>query len=246
MKKILLSMSAVFLLSVSSAFAQVGNVPMYFNGGYQGNVWSGGPEGSVATGFYDGSINNVNVGPGQSSPGMTCDDYYDNITSGEHWTATGYQVSALNAGNIGNTLFGGVNANWSLVQSGLSALQGYAALAYLVNDMFTQGVGDSKLQSSISQALWYLTSAAMGKPIGGLDSTAQGLVTAALAASSNDPLSMYSGLWLYTQPFNPNGPQEMWGQIPVPEGGAPLTYLLLAGISCFGAMFFRSQRQLRA
>src|SRR5271169_2944635 len=134
MKKILLSMSAVFLLSMSSAFAQVGNVPMYFNGGWQGNVWSGGPEGSVATGFYDGSINNVNVGPGQTSPGMICDDYYDNITSGEHWMATGYQVSTLNAGNIGQTLFG--NANWSAVVSGWTGIQGYQALAYLVNDMF--------------------------------------------------------------------------------------------------------------
>src|SRR5271169_2960472 len=117
MKKImLLALGVIFLFCVSSAFAQVNNVPMYFNGGYQGNVWSGGPEGAVATGFYDGSINNVNVGPGQSSPGMICDDYYDNITSGEHWTATGYQVSSLNAGNIGSMLFG--NANWSAVVTG--------------------------------------------------------------------------------------------------------------------------------
>ena len=240
MKKILLVvLGGVFLFCASSAFAQVNNVPMYFNGGYQGNVWSGGPEGSVATGFYDGSINNVNVGPGQGSPGMICDDYYDNITSGEHWTATGYQVSALNAGNIGSTLFGGA-AGWGTV-FGITGLQGYAALAYLANDMFTKGVGNSALQSSISQALWYLTSAAIGSPIGGLDSAAQGLVTAALAAS-NDPLSMYSGLWLYTQPFDPKGPQEMWGQIPVPEGGAPLTYLLLGGLTCFGAVIY-SRRQ---
>ena len=240
MKKImLLVLGGVFLFCASSAFAQVNNVPMYFNGGYQGNVWSGGPEGAVATGFYDGSINNVNVGPGQSSPGMICDDYYDNITSGEHWTATGYQVSALNAGNIGSTLFGG--ANWSLVQSGLSALQGYAALAYLANDAFTNGVNHPDLQSSISQAMWYLTSKAIGSPIGGLDPTAQGLVTTALAAS-NDPLSMYSGLWLYTQPFDPKGPQEMFGQVPVPEGGEPLTYLLLGGLACFGALIY-SRRQ---
>ncbi len=67
-RTLLLVVGGAFLLSLSSAFAQ--NVPMYFNGGYQGAVWSGGPEGSVATGFYDGSINNVNVGPEQqSSPG---------------------------------------------------------------------------------------------------------------------------------------------------------------------------------
>jgi hypothetical protein len=247
MKKILgLVLGAVFLFCVSSAFAQVNNVPMYFNGGYQGNVWSGGPEGAVATGFYDGSINNVNVGPGQSSPGMICDDYYDNITSGEHWSATGYQISSLNAGNIGATLFGAATG-WGTV-FGISGVQGYAALAYLANDAFTKGVGNGSLQSSISQAMWYLTSAAIGKSflLSTLDGQAQGLVSDALAACKNVPLSSYASLWLYTQPFDPTGPQEMFGQIPVPEGGAALLYLLLAGISCFGAMIYSRRQTVRA
>jgi hypothetical protein len=245
MKRLLLLVVGAFLISVTSAFAQVGNVPMYFNGGYQGSVWSGGPEGSVATGLYDGSINNVNVGPGQQSPGMICDDYYDNITTGEHWTATGYQVSALNASNIGNTLFGGLRANWSLLPGfsvGIAgALQGYAALAYLANDMFTHAVGNSALQSSISQAMWYLTSAAIGQPIGGLDSQALALVAQAEGAK-NMSLSTYAGLFIYTQPFDPTGPQEMWGQIQVPEGGAALMYLLLGDVACFGAMFYSRRR----
>ncbi len=246
MKRILLlAVGVAFVFSVSSAFAQVGNTPMYFNGNYQGDNWYGGPEGGVGTGFYDGSINNVNVGPGQSSPGMICDDYYDNITSGEHWTATGYQVSAFNSTNIDNTLFGAA-MGWETVFH-ISGLQGYSALAFLANDMFTSAVGNSALQSSISQALWYITSEAIGKgfPLGDLDSTAQGLVAAALAAC-NDPLSMYSNLYLYTQPFDPNGPQEMFGEVVVaaPEGGAALMYLLLGGITCFGAMFY-SRRESR-
>src|SRR5271165_2487125 len=113
MKRILLLMvAAAFLLSVSFAFGQ--NVPMYFNGSYQGNNALG-----AGTGFYDGTINGVNVGPGYSSPGMICDDYFDHIAGGDSWTATGYQVSALNAGNIGKTLFGG-----------LIGLAGYTQLAY--------------------------------------------------------------------------------------------------------------------
>lgn len=244
-KNLLLTVGAAFLFSVSSAFAQVGNVPMYFNGGYQGNNWnSGGSEGTVATGFYDGSINNVNVGPGQSSPGMICDDFYDNITANEHWTATGYQASAFNSTTINNTLFGSATG-WHTV-FGISGLQGYAALAYLANAMFTNAVGNSALQSYISQAMWYLTSAAIGQPIGGLnlDSQALSWVAAALAASYNDPLSMYTNLYLYTKPFDPNGPQEMWGEVAVaaPEGGAALMYLLLGGVTCFGAMFY-SRRQ---
>ncbi len=245
MKRILtLIIGAAILFSVSSAFGQVSNVPMYFNGGYQGNVWGGGPDGNVATGFYDGSINNVNVGPGYSSPGMVCDDYFDHITTGENWTATGYQVSSLNASNIGNTLFGGATGWGSLGFS--SGVQGYEALAYLVNDMFTNGVGNAALQSSISQALWYLTSNAVtcgSILLSSLDSTAQGLVAYVQKISNLSALSTYTNLWLYTQPFNPNGPQEMWGEIPilVPEGSAALMYLLLAGVSCMGAFLFRSR-----
>ena len=239
MRRILFSLLGFCLLFGCSAFAN-GNTQMYFNGGYQGSDWAGGPEGDVATGFYNGSINGTNVGPGQTSPGMICDDYYDNVFSGEHWTATAYQVSTLNAGNIGqDTLFGSA-AGWGSV-FGISGLQGYSALAYLVSDMFTNGVGNAGLQSSISQALWYLTSAAVGRgfSLASLDSQAQSLVTAALA-HSNISLSTYSGLWLYTQPFDPNGPQEMWGQVPVPtvpEGGAAALYLLLAGLACVGAVW---------
>jgi len=242
MKRILLflvGLTCVFC--ASSALAQIFNTQMYFNGGYQGNVWSGEGE-SVATGFYDGSINGVNVGPGQTSPGFICDDYYDNITSGEHWTATGYQVSSLNVGNIGSdTLFG--NANWSNVVSTWTGAQGavfgYEALAYLANMMFTTNPS-SAMQSSISQAMWYLTSVATGHgwSLGSLDPGAQSLV-AYVTTHSLAGLSSYSGLFLYTEPFNPTGPQEMWGQIDiltVPEGGSALAYLLIATLACMGAV----------
>ena len=172
MKRIMLLMvGAAVLLSVSFAFGQ--NVPMYFNGGYQGGTALG-----AGAGFYDGSINGTLVGPGQSSPGMICDDYYDHINGGESWLATGYQVSTLTAGNLAtNTLYGAATG-WGTVA--LSALQGYEALAYLANDMFTNGVGNPALQSSISQAMWYLTSNAVtngsGILLGSLDTQAQGLV----------------------------------------------------------------------
>jgi len=238
MKRILLLMvGAAFLLSVSFAFGQ--SVPMYFNGTYDGGTALG-----AGAGFYEGSINGVNVGSAYSSPGMICDDYYDHIDGGEHWLATGYQASTLNAGNIvTNTLFGGA-AGWSGL--GLTGLQGYEALAYLANDMFQHGVGNQGLQSSISQAMWYLTSNAVtngsGIGLGSLDTQAQNLVAYVKNVSNLSALSTYTGLWLYTQPFAPPGVQEMWGQIPVPEGGAALMYLLLAGVTCFGAMFYSRRR----
>lgn len=249
MKKTLLLLTIISCIGFApSAPAQDGNTQMYFNGGYQGNVWSGGPEGSVATGFYDGSVNGTNVGPGQTSPGFICDDYYDSIFSGEHWTATSYQISTLNASNIAqDTLFG--SANWSAVVGGWTGVQGYQALAYLVNDMFTNGVGNSALQSSISQALWYLTSLAVGRgfSLSSLSPQAASLVLWVENINHDPALSTYANLWLYTQPFNPNGPQEMWGQIglgPVPEGGQTVFYLLLAGLTCTGAIYQSRRRRV--
>jgi hypothetical protein len=113
--------------------------------------------------------------------------------------------------------------------------------------MFTTNPSSAQ-QSSISQALWYLTSLAAGRgfSLASLDSTAQGLV-AYVENINNDPaLSTYSGLWLYTLPFNPAGPQEMFGQIPVPEGGAAFLYLLLAGLTCFGAMLYVRRQRVAA
>jgi len=237
MKRTLLLMVAVaFLLSVSFAFGQ--NVPMYFNGTYDGGTALG-----AGAGYYEGSINGVNVGSGYSSPGMICDDYYDHIDGGENWKATGYSVSSLNAGNIAaDSLFGGA-AHWGDL-NGLTAIQGYEALAYVVSDMFA----NSGHQNDDSQVLWYLTSNAnahAGSPgiaLSALSAGAQALVATVENTSNLKDLSTYTGLWLYTQPFAPPGVQEMWGQIPVPEGGAALMYLLLAGVTCFGAMFY-SRRQ---
>jgi len=249
MKRILLFLMALLcVFGASSALAQDYNTQMYFNGGYQGDVWQG-PNGEyVATGFYDGSINGVNVGPGpgSQSPGFICDDYYDNITSGEHWQATGYQVSSLNASNIGQTLFGNAK-DWSAL--GLTAVQGYEALAYLANMMFTTNP-NSSTQSSISQAMWYLTSVAAGYSQSSwwnsLTTSAQNLVLMVKNTSNLSALSTYTGLFLYTQPFNPTGPQEMWGQIntlTVPEGGSALAYLLISTLACIGAVW-QSRRRM--
>lgn len=214
------------------------NTNMYFNGGYQGDAYCGGSEGCVATGFYDGSINGVNVGPSQSSPGMICDDYNHNIVSGESWTANGIDAAALNVNNIGQTEFAG------FFGGGTAALQGYTELAYLVNQMFTTSP-NSATQSALSQAIWFIssggTSTANQKGVlTGLALTFYNNAVAFLNAGGN--LSGFANLWIYTPSPN-DGPQEMWSTVMVPEGGAAWMYLLLAGVSCFGAMFFRSRNQ---
>jgi len=230
-KKALLAMAtAVLALLVSPAFGQSSS--LYFNGTAQGNRYCGGPDGCVQTGFFDGSINGVNVGPSQpGGPGMISDDYNDYLWKGEKWRANGIEVSTLNATNIGQDTFFGTSIG----------LGGYAKLAYLVNQMLTTGGLTNAQLSAYSQALWYITG---GVTWNELNASARNLVNAAAAYvnTNGTSLAKYTNLWLYV----PNGPREMWGDGPmnVPEGGQALTYLLVAGASCFGAIFLRRQSRV--
>jgi hypothetical protein len=214
---------------VPAAFSQ--NTTMYFNGGYQGGAWCGGSEGCVATGFYDGTINGTAVGPSQpGGPGFVCDDYLDNVTPGETWTASGVDVATLNSSNITNTLFGSLPGGLGI----------YAELAYLVNQMFTTSPNSAQ-QAAYSEALWFITS--NGKiSLSSLDALAQSYVACALT-HAGDSLSQYANLWIYTPWIRGTSEaQEMWGVVPVPEGGAAAAYLALAIVTCLGGMFFRSRR----
>ena len=219
---------ATLLLFVPSLFGQ--NTNMYFNGGYQGSNWTYGSE-TVGTGFYDGSINNVQVGPGQpGGPGMVCDDFNDNITSGETWTASAFNASTLSS-NIGSLLFGST-----------IGVTGYTEVAYLVYQMFTTSPNAAN-QAAYSEAIWALT--------GGVSASA--LTGQALTFYNNAKLyygsmttSELASLWIYTpNPRGPNEAQEMWGMVPVPEGGSAIAYLLLAGICCSAAMFSRRRQQMQ-
>jgi hypothetical protein len=215
------------------AFGQ--NTNINFNGGFQGGVWCGGSDGCVGTGDYDGTINGVNVGPGGSAPGMICDDYNHNITAGQSWTANGIDAANLNSSNIGATQFG--NA---------IGIGGYTELAWLVTQMF--GTSNSSTQSALSQAIWYITGGVSWAQIG---STAQGFVNQVMALYNNGhgsiSLSQFANLFVYTPTDQTmNGPQEMWSEVAVAEGGTALLYLLLAGAVCFAAMFHsRKQRAKR-
>jgi hypothetical protein len=228
LKKLLIwSFPALLTLSVSSTFAQ--NSDLYFNGKSQGSSYCYGGYGCVDTGFLDGSINGTNVGPQDAGgPGMICDDYQKNLSTGQQWTASGIDVANLNASNIGaDTLFG-KNIG----------MQGYAEIAYLVNQVFTGTNLTGSLQSDYSQALWYLSGTLNWND---LNVAAKALVVLAelYVGKNGDSLSQYSNLWLYS-----DAGTEMWGRVAVaPEGGTGLGYLFLAGISCFGSMFVRFARR---
>jgi len=228
-KLVFLSVAVLLFSSVPLALGQ--NTNMSFNGGYHGSSWAYGGE-TVGTGFYDGSINGVAVGTGQpGGPGMICDDFGDNVFSGETWTANAINASSLTSSNLSQTLFG-----TSI------GVMGYQEVAYLAYQMFTTGPS-APTQAAYSEAIWALTGS--GVDPGKLTGLALTLYNNVTAGGETLTGSQLASLWIYTpNPRGPNQAQEMWGTVAVPEGGSALGYLFLAGLCCFGAMFARSRRQI--
>ena len=228
-KLVFLSVAVLLFSSVPLALGQ--NTNMSFNGGYQGSNWNYGGE-TVGTGFYDGSINGVAVGPGQPGGlGMICDDFRDNVFSGETWTANAINASSLTSSNLSQTLFG----------TSIGVV-GYQEVAYLAYQMFTTGPS-ATTQAAYSEAIWALTGS--GVDPSKLTGLALTLYYNVNAGGETLTGSQLASLWIYTpNPRGPNQAQEMWGRVAVPEGGSDLGYLFLAGLCCFGAMFARSRRQI--
>ena len=231
---------ALLFLSFSPIASSQTTVPTSFDG-YYSAVSCAGPEGCVGAGLYGGNINGVNVGPGNAVGGMICDDYFDNITTGEHWTASGISAGSLNAGNIGTQpLFGAA--------MGSAAIQDYTEIAYLVTKMFLPSSSSSQ-QAALSEAIWYITSGGKSSTEP-LSATALGFLNVAIAAWNNGKginLSEFANLYIFTPTSWTGGrPQEMWSEVSVPEGGATLAYVFMAGLACFGAMVLRSRRQMSA
>lgn len=195
----------------------------------------------VYTGIYYSPVDGTAMTP------TICDDFNHNVNLGETWSATAVNTQSLNANNITQLEFGG-GANAAVV---------YLEVATLVSEIFTlnnsTGTFDGLKVSGtdLSEAIWDITTPG---GVSGISHNAQVLVAYVVGLFGSDTsqaaLNYLHGLnlWILTPSPN-NGPQEFWApggpSYNVPEGGSALLYLLLAGASCFGAMFFSSRNQLR-
>ncbi len=197
-------------------------------------------------GYYTGTVTADGVTTA-SSPGFICDDYNNEIfLPSESWQATAISFSSLATSTtaLDSTLFGNT-----------IGISGYAAIAYLSSLMASTPASG---QADISAAIWYIGTLGGSDPLSfsSLDATAKGYVTSligatgeygALDSSTAAALAELedSTLWIYTPTGSdivPTGdpyPQEFIGSVAVPEGGAALLYLLLAALSCSGALFLR-------
>jgi hypothetical protein len=212
---------------------------------------TGPPPGYVYDGIYM-SPYYATVGGVTNTP-IVCDDFGDDSNSGSTWNATVTSFS-----NITST-----NTSWGSTAASNTKL--YGAAGYLFGQILSASTPYDKVVDTFE--LWALfdpgavknylasTSVGAGSPIStsalsnlifGTASNPGGLLASLL--QQNFSASAYSNL-IILSPDNGNGTICAAGQgncaaqefitFSVPEGGAGVTYLLLAGFCCVGAMWVR-------
>ncbi len=241
--------ASVLLCMALPAFGQ--DVTINFTGVENTNVQALG----AYAGYYSGTVT-ANGVTTAATPGFICDDYNNEIfLPSESWqaTATSFASLATSPAALSSTLFGSA-----------IGIAGYAAIADLAAMMNGASV---QTQADISAAIWYIGSIGSGTlSLSDLDTNAQNLVTSLLGSSgefgtigSATAAAITelenSSLWLYTPTgadISPAGdpmPQEFIANVAVaavavPEGGAPLLYLLLAALACCGGFAMRRRQQI--
>lgn len=216
-------------------------------------------------GYYSGTVDGT-----ASTPGFICDDFNDSVfLPTESWQATATSFASLVAtpGALNTTLFGStLNLDGYAAIAYLSGLMavtpasGQGDIAAAIWYIGAIGSGTNSGPLGVDSIAW-----------SSLDATAQGYVTSLLGtsgefgnigSSTSAAIAELEGssLWIYTPTGNdiyPIGdpfPQEFIGSVAVadpsfvgaPEGGAPLLYLLLGALTCFGLIYLRSRQQSRA
>jgi hypothetical protein len=185
------------------------------------------------TGAGNNVMGGVYVGPyyatvnGAANTAVICDDFADDSVIGHSWNFT-----ANNFSTLGSALWGNQAAN-------------YEAAAWLTVQMLSlNSKPDNGLQVGyLSYAIWWLFDK---NAFNGLNSTQIAGAKGWLGqVPSNLTPGQFANFVILTPQGCNGGPGSCPGQeflMKVPEGGSASMYLLLAGLSCFGAMLFRRRR----
>lgn len=208
--------------------------------------------GGIYVGPYDATQNGQPVQ-------IICDDFQHEVSAGESWSATVTSVSNLTNSTSGLVWSGHSAGGTDLFGSGyigttsFSTLQGYDAMAYLASEMLP--LSGNKANATevgyMAYAIWaifdagavqtWLNNHGEGSIWGQVQSLAEG------ALKGTYTQSQFAGWEILTPMCSapnscPNGPPQEFFEY-VPEGGSALMYLLLAGLSCFAAMFLSRRRR---
>jgi hypothetical protein len=204
---------------------------------------------------YVGPYDAQNLTSGGSTQ-IICDDFYNQSST----NPTNYTVNSFST--LGNTLFGSALLGAGFSMSAVTTF--YEEAAWLAVGMIGQ---NSMQQGYYSYAVWAIFdpfgvaqwlsqhdgSAACNAVFGagswgyhGCSAGTGGLVGSAEKASSTFTLAQFANVRIFTPQNCKNGCQgQEFFQIVAAEGGTTAAYLMLAGLACFGAVFFRSRLQPR-
>jgi len=206
---------------------------------------------------------------GVPSTAVICDDFADTTTLNTTWSANVTQFSNLSS-SLGNTVWGAYYTSQKVAAA--TIIDWYEEAAWLTLQLLAQPSGSNN-QAWYSYAEWavfdpnsvlsWLKTHGSG---GGADTAACEAIfgnactsTTASAGSflynaeQNYAKGNYSNFLILSPTVNGtvcspfisgsgNCPAQEFLEI-VPEGGTAAMYLLLAAVSCLGAMLFRSRRQ---
>jgi hypothetical protein len=187
------------------------------------------------TGAGNNVMNNVYVGPyyatvnGAANTAVICDDFADDSVVGHSWN-----FNTNNFSTLGTALWGNQTKN-------------YEAAAWLTVQMLSlNGNPSNNTQVGyLSFAIWSLFDKSA---LAGLTSVQLAGVNAWLAkVPGNLTLAMFSNFVILTpQGCTPGScPGQEFLEMTMPDGGSSVMYLLLAGMACFGAIFFRGRQSAR-
>jgi hypothetical protein len=177
--------------------------------------------GGVYVGPYYATVNGV------ANTLVICDDFADDSVIGHSWNFT-----ANNFSTLGSALWGNQTKN-------------YEAAAWLTLQMLSlKGNPNNATQVGyLSYAIWSLFDKSA---LNGLNSIQLAGVNIWLGkVPSNLTPGQFANVVLLTPQGCANGPGSCPGQEffqVMPEGGSAAMYLLLAGLTCFGAMRFRRRQ----
>jgi hypothetical protein len=188
------------------------------------------------TGAGNNVMNGVYVGPyyatvnGIANTAVICDDFADDSYIGHQWNYT-----ANNFSTLGNALWGSQTKN-------------YEDAAWLTLQMLAlnRNPANATMVGYLSFAIWSIFDS---NALNGLNQTQLMGVKGWLGQVSQ--LSLTLDQFANFQILTPQGctagscPGQEFFQV-MPEGGSNATYLLLAGLSCFGAMLVRRRRHAPA
>jgi hypothetical protein len=211
------------------------------------------PSNNVLDGIYVGSYSATNTTTGAHTQ-IICDDFKDE----SNYNATTYTVNSFNS--LGNTIWGSTLLKQGDTIGQITTL--YSEAAWLTLGML-QLTGTQ--QGYYSYAIWavfdptdvanwltqYGDSAACNAVFGAGSWGAGGCTKGhggleALAAGQQYFAGEFSNFNILT-PVCGSGPgtcqEQEFFQLIVPDGGSALAYLLLAGGSCFAAIFYSGRRR---